>query len=332
MAGIVAGQDNVQAEILAQVEDSIGADGAEAIEELLTTAFDPETGRITTIIAIILTLLAASNVFSQLQTALDKIWHVRPREDLGIKGILRTRLISLSMALSIGFLLMVSLVISGLIVSLNVLIVDIAPGVQEIAQIINLILSFVTITILFGMIFRVLPHITMRWKDVAVGASFTAALFLIGQWGISQYIAQTGATSAYGAAGSLIAILLWIYYSAQILFFGAEFTQVWANEYGIEILPSKDAVRVLHKYRTQQEINTDSEQAKQADTKDRVVSLHPAPETILTEYPATLPRSPEEPAPPNNPLAVSWFSGFISGLGTIIGGVLIGSLFLLRRK
>jgi membrane protein len=194
-----------------------------------------------------LALFGASGVFGQLQNALNIIWGVKSKPRSDIWGFVRSRFLSFALIAGMGFLLLVSLVIEAGIKSFSHYLQSILPGALTIIIPIYLTLDFVIVTAVFAMIFRILPNAVIRWRDVWTGAVLTAILFLIGKWALGIYLGSGTAASAYGAASSLITLLLWVYYSSQILLFGAEFTQVYARNCGAEIRPDKYAVRIERK-------------------------------------------------------------------------------------
>ena len=238
IAGAVFGQDTAQGEILQQITQLVGQDGAEVIETALTNANQPQLGSIASIISMIILLIGASGVFAQLQEALNTVWNVRVRQNGGIKGLIRKRLLSFGMVLAIGFLLLVSLIISAILSGIANLEINLFPGFTTFWQVLNFAISFGFISFLFALIYKYLPDVKIRWKDVWVGAIITALLFSLGKYLIGLYLGRSSLGSAYGAAGSLIVFLAWVFYSAQILLFGAEFTQVYAHKYGRKILPN----------------------------------------------------------------------------------------------
>ena len=208
-----------------------------------------ETGKSTvaTIIGIALALFGASGVFGQLQDALNTIWGVKARPAQGIWGFLRARFLSFAMVGGICFLLLVSLAIEALLKGFSHYVQSVLPGGIVIAVTVYLIFDFAVVVLLFAMIFKFLPDVQIQWRDVWIGAVITAVLFGIGKWLLGFYLGSGAAGSAYGAASSLITLLLWVYYSSQILLFGAEFTQVYAQQAGRELEPSEYAVRVQTK-------------------------------------------------------------------------------------
>ncbi|HEY9674813.1 MAG TPA: YihY/virulence factor BrkB family protein [Waterburya sp.] len=246
IAGTVFGEQAAKGELVAQIQGLIGKDGAELIQTAIENAsqLDPSQGPIPTLINISLLLSGATVIFGQLQTSLNKIWNVEPKPGNGIIDFLRQRLLSFSMVLIIAFLLLVSLVISTLLVIFGNYLRDLIPGFTYLWQALNFLISFGIITLLFAMIFKILPDAKIAWKDVWMGAAITALLFEIGKFLLGFYLGHTSFASAYGAAGSLVIILTWVFYSAQILFLGAEFTQVYVRSYGQEIVPAEYAMRI----------------------------------------------------------------------------------------
>ena len=217
------------------------------VENIAEKASQPGKSTLATIIGVTLALFGASGVFGQLQDALNTVWGVKAKPGLGIWGFLRTRFLSFAMVAGVCFLLLVSLAIEALLKGFSHYIQSVVPGALTIAVSVYLIFDFAVITTLFAMIFKILPDVKTRWRDMWVGAVMTAVFFLIGKWALGLYLGSGTAASAYGAAGSLITLLLWIYYSSQILLFGAEFTQVYASEFGSPIEPDKYAVRIEQK-------------------------------------------------------------------------------------
>ena len=217
------------------------------VENIAEKASQPGKSTLATIIGVTLALFGASGVFGQLQDALNRVWGVKAKPGLGIWGFLRTRFLSFAMVAGVCFLLLVSLAIEALLKGFSHYIQSVMPGGLTIAVSVYLIFDFAVITTLFAMIFKILPDVKTRWRDMWVGAVMTAVFFLIGKWALGLYLGSGTAASAYGAAGSLITLLLWIYYSSQILLFGAEFTQVYASEFGSPIEPDKYAVRIEQK-------------------------------------------------------------------------------------
>lgn len=256
VAGLLYGQQNVQAQVIAQISDLVGNDGAQLIQTMLEGASQRDTGLVATVIGLASLAFGAAGAFGQIKAALNTIWDVPPKPGpSGLGGIilnLKNQFISFTMVLGTGFLLLVSLVISAVLTAVNEYFGSRLPIPVEIWQIINFLVSFGVITLLFAMIYRVLPDIYIAWGDVWLGAAITALLFTIGKFLIGLYLGHSSVASSYGAAGSLILLLLWIDYSAQILFLGAEFTQVYASTYG-SLAKAKEATNepklVVQQYR-----------------------------------------------------------------------------------
>ncbi len=216
----------------------------ETVQGIAQHAAQPNKGVLASIIGIALALFGASGVFGQLQDALNTIWNVKAKPGAGIGGFLRNRFLSFAMVGGVCFLLLVSLTIESLLKAFSHYVQEMVPGGIAIALIVYWIFDFAVLILMFASIFKFLPDAKIQWRDVWVGAALTAILFAIGKWGLGLYLGSGTAGSAYGAASSLITLLLWVYYSSQILLFGAEFTQVYANQAGRYVEPSKYAVRV----------------------------------------------------------------------------------------
>ena len=216
----------------------------QVVQNIAQKASQPGKSTIATIIGIALALFGASGVFGQLQDALNTIWGVKAKPARGIWGFLRSRFLSFAMVAGICFLLLVSLAVEALIKGFGHYVQSVLPGGLVVALAVYLIFDFAVVVLLFAMIFKFLPDVKIQWQDVWIGAVMTAVLFGIGKWLLGLYLGSGAAGSAYGAASSLITLLLWVYYSSQILLFGAEFTQVYAARAGREFKPSEYAVRV----------------------------------------------------------------------------------------
>ncbi|MEA5574275.1 YihY/virulence factor BrkB family protein [Calothrix sp. UHCC 0171] len=245
IAGFFFGEEAAKGEIVFQLQGLLGKDGAEVIQMAIENAAKPNNnGLFASLVSIAILLFGASGVFTELQDALNTVWEVKPKSNLGFTQLIRKRFLSFAMVLVIGFLLLVSLLISALLTGISNYTISLLPGNDLIWQIINNIFSFTVIALLFAMIFKFLPDVKITWGDVSVGAIITALLFVLGKSLIGLYLGNNSFSSTYGAAGSIIIVLVWTYYSAQILFFGAEFTQVYARKYGSQILPDKNAVKL----------------------------------------------------------------------------------------
>ncbi|MET0267379.1 MAG: YihY/virulence factor BrkB family protein [Duganella sp.] len=232
IAGWFYGPQAAQGELFSQLNGLVGNQGAEAIQMVLANAHNKEEGQLATIIAFLLLLFGATTVFAELKSALDVIWQVPPLAKGTAWDVVRTRLLSFGMVLVLAFLLMVSLVVSAMLSILEKYWGRIWQEAGEALTGVNYAISFLVIAALFGVIFKMLPRIRLSWHDVTIGALGTAALFTLGKYAIGAYIGNSGVASSYGAAGSLIALLLWVYYSAQIFFLGAEFARQYALQLG----------------------------------------------------------------------------------------------------
>ncbi len=242
IAGLVFGQEAAQGHILSQVSGLIGEEGGRAVQAMLESARQPGPGIVAGGIGLILLIIASTGVFVQLQESLDTIWRVVAKPGRGILGILRDRLLSFLMVIVAGFLLLVSLVLSAALAALGKFFSYLLPVPEAVLQGVNFLVSFAVITLLFAMIYKILPDAKISWSDVWIGAAVTSLLFSLGKFMIGLYLGKSSVGSAYGAAGSLVIILVWVYYSAQILLYGAEFTSVYAIKYGSRIVPTENAV------------------------------------------------------------------------------------------
>ncbi|MCE9552213.1 MAG: YihY/virulence factor BrkB family protein [Planctomycetes bacterium] len=237
LAGLFFRKDVAQGELLRQLRDLLGKEGAEAIQQMIASAQQPEKGILATLLGIVVLLFGASGVFGELQDALNTIWGVEPKTGRGLWGIVKARFLSFAMILGTGFLLLVSLVLSTMLAAAGKWAGNYLPVPEPILQILNFLISVLVITVLFAMIFKILPDARIAWHDVWIGALATALLFSAGKFLLGIYLGRASIGSAYGAAASLIVLLVWVYYSAQILYLGAEFTQAYAHMYGTRILP-----------------------------------------------------------------------------------------------
>jgi membrane protein len=242
VTGLFWQRDVVQSQVLNQIEGLVGAEGRTFVSDLLTSASNPARGILGTIVGIVTLIFGALGVFNELHNALNTIWEVEEEDTKsgfleGLKKIIFGRLLSFGMILGIGFLLLVSLVISAGLSAMQETVGNAIPLSEILLQILNLIISVGVITVLFALIFKFLPDAEIAWRDVWLGAFVTAVLFSLGKFLIGLYLGNSAVTSSFGAAGSLVLLLLWVYYSAQILLFGAEFTQVYANQFGSKIVP-----------------------------------------------------------------------------------------------
>lgn len=242
VAGLAFGEDAARGQIAGQLQGLLGDSGAAAVQGVLANAKTPSSGVIGTIVGIAIALFGASGVFGELQSSLDQIWDVEPKPGRGIKGYLRDRFFSFTLVLGVAFLLLVSLVMSAALAGIGAYLSHTLPGGEVIWQILNFVIALGVTTVLFALIYKVVPDVKIEWRDVWVGAFLTAALFSLGKLLIGLYLGRSSVASPFGAAGSVVALVVWVYYSAQILFFGAELTQVYATRRGARLEPTKNAV------------------------------------------------------------------------------------------
>lgn len=251
MAGLVFGAEAARGQVVGQLSGFIGTTGAEAVQEMLAGSSERKSGILGVVGAVTL-LVGAGGVFAQLKDALNTVWEVKPAPGRGFVRFLKTRFLSMATVLGIGFLLLVSLLLSAFLSAAGKFLSANLPGGTLLWAVVNFVVSFVVIAFLFGALFKLLPDVELGWRDVAFGAVFTALLFVVGKTLIGLYLGRGALADGFGAAGSLVVVLVWVYYSAAILLFGAEITQVWANRYGSRIVPAKDAVPVTAEARAQQ--------------------------------------------------------------------------------
>src|SRR4051812_31488954 len=258
IAGKIFGAKAASGQISGYLTNTVGAKGAEAAQEMIKNASQQGSGVIATIISVVVLILSASGVFGELQDSLNTIWEVKPKPNRGIMGIIKDRFFSMTLVLGVVFLLLVSLVASAAIAGMTH-----AIGIDHgfFWGAVEFVISLVVVTVLFGLIFRYLPDAKVQWSDVWVGAVLTAVLFTVGKWILGWYLGRASTTSVYGAAGSMVALLLWVYYSSQILFFGAEFTQVYAKKHGRGIEPAENALPMTESDRVAEGKPHDSGQA-----------------------------------------------------------------------
>jgi membrane protein len=262
IAGLIFDRAAVQERVQSEIGSLVGSNAAELVGGMLSAR--QESHGIMTVVGVVILIFGATGVFGQLQSALNTIWEVKPAPGRGILGFIHDRFLSFTMILGIAFLLLVSMVISTALEAFGGVVGGLPiPGV--IAKLFNYVLAFGVITVLFAMMFRYLPDATISWHDVWIGATGTALLFTVGKFALGHYLGREGVTSAYGAAGSLVAILLWVYYSSLILFFGAEFTRVYALKRGSRIVPSENAVAVSDEERAQEGLG------------EKTISTNPSP-------------------------------------------------------
>jgi membrane protein len=231
-AALIFGQEAAQAAIIEQASGMIGETGARAIEGMLASAKKPKEGMIASTLGILILIIGSTTVFAELETNLNRVWKVESDKGSGLWNFIRTRLLAFGMVLAIGFLLIVSLVVGAGIAAWGKYWSGWFGGLEALLQAANFVVSVAVITVLFAMIYKFIPQVAIRWRDVWIGALVTSLLFSLGKFLIGIYIGKTGVESSYGAAGALAVILLWVYYSAQIFLLGAEFTKVYADSHG----------------------------------------------------------------------------------------------------
>ncbi|MDB5957905.1 YihY/virulence factor BrkB family protein [Ramlibacter sp.] len=233
IAGAVFGREAVQGQIAAQLSGLIGQQGATLVQSLVAASSDIHKGLVAGVVSVFVLILGATSVFTELQSSLDRIWHIPPSEKPGgIIAMLRARLLSFGLILGLVFLLMVSLLVSAAAAAFGDLAGGLMPGAAVLVQVVNIVISLGIATVLFAMIYKLLPNTHINWRDVWVGAFTTAVLFEIGKFLIGLYLGKSNMTQSFAAAGSLVVLIAWVYYAAQIFLLGAEFTKVYAQEHG----------------------------------------------------------------------------------------------------
>jgi membrane protein len=236
LAGLVFGKEAAQGQLFGEIRNMVGPEGAKAIEEMVQNAAKPASGIVASLIGLVTLVFGASSVASELRTSLNTIWDQPQDPNEGIAATVKHRSYALAVVLGCGFLLVVSLAVSSVIAAAGKFATGWLPFSEPVLFVLNLIISVTILTIVFAFLFKYLPDVTVRWHDVLLGAAVTAFLFTIGKFLIGMYLGKASFGSTYGAAGSLVIVLVWVYYSAQIFFFGAEFTQVYACEHGSDPL------------------------------------------------------------------------------------------------
>ena len=232
LAALVFGHEAAQTEIMEQLQALVGPEGAQAAQSMLASAQSPKSGAIATVLSIIMLLIGATTVFGEIESDLNRVWKAPVRTKTGLWGLLRSRVLSLGLVVSVGFVLLVSLIVSAALAAFGKFWSGWFGGVEALLQIANLVLSIAVFTVLFGLMYKVLPRKPIAWRDVWIGAGITALLFSLGKFLIGLYIGRSAIASAYGAAGAVLVLLIWAYYSAQIFLLGAEFTRAYAERYG----------------------------------------------------------------------------------------------------
>jgi membrane protein len=244
IAGVFLGPDAARGRLAGELAHVVGVEPARGIQAILASARAPSSGVLSTLVGVVTLFIGASGVFGELQSSLNTIWEVKPKPGRGIWGEVRARFLSFTMVLGVAFLLLVSLVLSSVLSAVGTRFSGALPGGEAVWQAVNFLFSLGAITGLFALIFKYIPDAEIKWRDVWLGAAVTAALFTVGKFLLGLYLGKAAVGSAYGAAGSLIVLVVWVYYAAQILFMGAEFTCVQARRHGRDIRPSAGAVSI----------------------------------------------------------------------------------------
>lgn len=266
------GEQGARDEVRVQLEQAVGdPKTAGYIVDIMGKAQANGGGLFSTLAGLAVLLFGASGVFVELQDSLNSIWKVKPKPGAGVRGFIRERLLSFTVVLGTGFLLLVSLILTAVVHKLSSWLGEHTGGLAWFWSILNLVVSFGLVTLLFAMIYKILPDAKIGWRDVWVGALSTAALFTLGKYLIGLYLARGAVASAYGAAGALIVFLAWVFYSSQILLFGAEFTRVYVRHSGSRVLPSQHAVAVT---------SSGEEGLEAADREVRDPAVRPAPHPV----------------------------------------------------
>lgn len=304
VAGFVWGAEAARGAIDNQISGLVGAQGAEQVQTMIQSASQPGKGVLATIIGVVVLILGATGVFNQLQDSMNTIFEVKNKTGLGIWAMIRERFLSFAMVVAIGFLLLVSLVITAALSLLNEAMLNTFPGFEFLMQVVNFLVSFGVVTLLFAVMFKYLPDIKIAWKDTLLGAAVTSLLFTIGRTAIGLYLGNSDVGGAFGAAGSLIVLLVWLYYSGQILFFGAEFTQIYAEEYGNGIEPKANAEWLTAEDRERQGKQGQKPSVANRQTESMAAAATPVPmdtqprTAVPGVHPATMPvtgLAPEQP-------------------------------------
>ena len=266
LADLFYGREAVEGSIYGQLSGLLGSEAALQIQETIKNSALSNKSSLMAVIGFVTLLLGATSVFAEIQDSINMIWGLKAKPKKGWLKMLTNRLLSFSVVVSLGFILLVSLVINGLLEGLMSKLKTIFPELTVVVvYIINVVITFAVISVLFGIIFKVLPDAKIKWKDVLVGSMATAGLFMIGKFAITYYIGSSNVGTVYGTAGSLVVLLLWVYYSAVILYFGAEFTKIYATQYGSKILPNHYAVWIK-----QVEVEEERGSLKQMEEKKKL--------------------------------------------------------------
>ncbi len=265
-ADLFYGREAVEGTIFSQIKDFIGPDAAAQIQEIIRNATLSGKSHIAAMLGFVTLIIGATTVFAEIQDSINSIWNLKPKPKKSWLKLILNRLLSFSIVVALAFLLLVSLIITSLVEALSNRLFHVFPDIAvNVVYAVNLIITFMVTTLLFGIIFKVLPDAKIKWKDVFTGAMVTALLFMLGKFAITFYIGKSNIGSTYGTAGSLVVILLWVYYSSIILYFGAEFTKAYAATYGGHIYPNQYAVWIK-----QVEVEEENGTLKQQEQKKKI--------------------------------------------------------------
>ncbi len=242
ITGLAFGEEAARQHISGELAGVVGGGAATAIQSIAANARAPGTGIVSLIIGIVVLLFGASGVFGELQGALNTVWQVAPKPGRGIVGVIKDRFFSFTLVVGVAFLLLVSLVVSAGLTWVGQVFEHSLPGGALLWQMLNFCISLAVVTALFAVMFKMLPDVHVKWRDTWVGAAVTAGLFTLGKFGLGFYLGSAGVSSAYGAAGSIVALVIWVYYSSQVVLVGAEFTEAYARHFGSKITPDDHGV------------------------------------------------------------------------------------------
>lgn len=335
LAALFLDPQTVRQGILDQIGNNVNSTAADAVADILSSAKQSGQGGniIATIVGFVTILVGATGLFAALQDSLNTIWGVEPKPDAGIVVMIKARLLSFVMVLGIGFLLIVSLVASVAVKAASDWLSTMMGGAEWIAPILNVLLFFVLITTFFGLMFKILPDAQIQWRDVWVGAIITSILFSVGKAVLSWYLSRPGTATAYGSAGALVVLLLWINYASQILFFGAEFTKVYANKFGSEIEPEEHAQEILPEHRAAQGIKAHPAMAgaKDKEGAPRSVKAKGDSEVKGDPLPSDKNLSPQEKLAKIAELRAESKKNFEFSMAVLAGG-LMAVVFALKKR
>ena len=320
VVGFFYQQKPAQELVTKQIESLAGFQSGQLLRSMVAASQDMGSNLVATIIGVIALLLGATGVYGQLQGALDTIWEVAPKPNQGIVRMVEQRFFSLAIVFGIGFLLLVSLVISAFLSALNTWSLGLLPNFKIVLQVLNFLVSLLVITFLFALIFKYVPDAKIQWRDVWPGALVTALLFTVGKTLIGLYLGNSRILDQFGAAGSLAVILIWVYYSAQISFLGAEFTQVYANTFGSHVVPDEDAIPITKEARLEQGMprRSDLESANQKGISVLEAASSSANITFGTE------RGLNAGEAARRKTALIAFAWLITTLAGLLGGYFLG--------